>query len=187
MSDPLSWGSGLIDRYGATIVGLTIGTAAKYGMMLSEGRKPRPSGLLADILLFGMLGLIALSVGDVTALFGVSLSINARVLSGALAAVGSDRLVRLVADRYFKKVEDSLPGALSSAPSVAAIVPAGTGMPDAVQAQPGTPDDPLARAGTSLKTTFRGTTRQRPPADQIELLRQLDPARPPRSKYEDPS
>ncbi len=57
MSDPLSWGSGLIDRYGATIVGLTIGTAAKYGMMLSEGRRPRPSGLLADILLFGMLGL----------------------------------------------------------------------------------------------------------------------------------
>lgn len=174
MSDPLSWGSDLLERYGPTGIGLLIGNAAKYGMMLSEGKRPRPVNLVADTLLLGMLGLIALTFGNVVALFGLDLSMNMRVLSGSLAAVGGDRLVRMVAERYFRRVEDSLPGAIASAPSVAAVVPAGTGMPDAVQAQPGTPDDPAARAGVSLRSAYRGPTRERPPEDQIEALRALD-------------
>lgn len=174
MSDPLNWGSDLLGRYGATGVGLLIGNAAKYGMMLSEGKRPRAVNLVADLLLLFMLGVIALTIGDVAAQFGLELSSNTRVLSGALAAVGSDRLIRLVSERYLRRVEDSLPGALAAAPSVAAVVPAGTGMPDAVQAQPGTPDNPAARAGVSLRSAYRAPTRERPPEDQIEALRALD-------------
>lgn len=100
MADPLSWGAALTAKYGPTVAGLIIGSAAKYGLTLTEGRPLTWRGLLADALLLGMLGLLAILIADTFNLAG-----NARVLTGALAAVSSDRLVRLARDRFVRRIE----------------------------------------------------------------------------------
>jgi hypothetical protein len=156
-------------RNGAILAGLAIGTAAKYGLTLTEGRKLSWRGLIADMLLLGMLGLLAVIIADACNLAG-----NARVLAGALSAVSSDRLIRLARDQFIKKIETDIGASANASKATAVMVPAGVGEPDAVTMQPGTADHGTARAGTSLKHAHRGPTRQRPPEDQIELLRRLD-------------
>lgn len=156
-------------RNSAILAGLAIGTAAKYGLTLTEGRKLSWRGVLADMLLLGMLGLLAIIIADSCQLAG-----NARVLAGALSAVSSDRLIRLLRDRFLRKIETDIGTSVGASPSTAAIVPAGIGEPDAILMQPGTNDEPAARAGTALKHAHRKATRQRPPVDQIELLKRLD-------------
>lgn len=169
MADPAGLIEGWIGRNSAIIVGLTIGTAAKYGLTLTEGRKLSWRGVIADLLLLGMLGLLAVTVADWCSLTG-----NARVLVGALSAVSSDRLIRLARDRFMKRVEDELSTTVAASPVTAAQVPAGVGAPEAVSLLPGTPDRSIARAGAALRGAYRASTRQRPPADQIEALRRLD-------------
>lgn len=169
MADPAGLIEGWIGRNSAIIVGLTIGTAAKYGLTLTEGRKLSWRGVIADLLLLGMLGLLAVTVADWCSLTG-----NARVLVGALSAVSSDRLIRLARDRFLKRVEDELSTTVAASPATATEVPAGVGLPEAVRLLPGTEDKPIARAGAALRGAFRDTTRRRPPADQIEALRRLD-------------
>jgi len=169
MADPVGALSDWIARNAPIIVGLGIGTAAKYGLTLSEGRKLNLRSILADMLLLGMLGLLAVTIADWCNLTG-----NARVLVGALSAVSSDRLVRLARDRFVKKVESDLGAAIGAVPSIAAHVPAGSGEPDYVAIMPATSDTEQARAGVALKKAFRASTSQCPPADQIEALRKLD-------------
>ena len=90
-------------RYGAVAIGLAIGTAARYGLALGDGKRLTWRGILADLLLLGILGLLAVIASDWAGLTG-----NAKVLAGALAAVSSDRLVRLVRDRFEKAATDRL-------------------------------------------------------------------------------
>ena len=118
MADPVGWGSALTTRYGPTMAGLIIGTAAKYGLTLTEGRKLTWRGVIADLLLLGMLGLIAIAITEWFALTG-----NARVLAGALAAVSSDRLVRLARDRFLRRLDGDgeLGSAIRSAEAMAHV------------------------------------------------------------------
>ncbi|MGO1303186.1 MAG: hypothetical protein ACTMKV_00210 [Sphingomonas parapaucimobilis] len=96
-------------KYGATIAGLAIGTAARYGLALSEGRTLTWRGVLADLLLLGMLGLLAIAISDGAArAVGVTVGTDYRVLVGSLAAVCSDRLVRLVREHFMKRVSEEL-------------------------------------------------------------------------------
>lgn len=169
MSGPVAPFQDWLVRNSAILAGLAIGTAAKYGLTLTEGRKLSWRGVVADMLLLGMLGLLAIIIADACQLAG-----NARVLAGALSAVSSDRLIRLARDRFLRKIESDIGTSASASQSTAVMVPAGVGEPDAVTMQPGTADAGAARAGTSLKHAHRGATRQRPPEDQIELLRRLD-------------
>ena len=121
MVDPLTWLSAMSAKYGPTLAGLMIGTAAKYGLTLTEGGKLTWKGALADILLLGMLGLLAIAIGDALGLTG-----NYKVLAGALAAVSSDRLVRLARDRFMKRAGVELDAALRAAPEAVAQLPGGT-------------------------------------------------------------
>lgn len=159
-----------IGIYGPTSAGLAIGTAAKYGLTINEGRPLSWRGVLADLLLLGMLGLLAIAIADWLALTG-----NARVLAGALAAVSSDRLVRLARDRFMRRVEVET-SALGDAARAAEVtkVPAGNGEPDMIGVQPGVPDSAKARVGATLQAIHRRATTTRPPEDQIEMLRNLD-------------
>ena len=116
MADPVGWGPALTARYGPTIAGLIIGTAAKYGLTLTEGRKLTWRGVIADMLLLGMLGLIAIAITDWFSLTG-----NARVLAGALAAVSSDRLVRLARDRFLRRIDGDLAPAIRSTEAMARV------------------------------------------------------------------
>jgi predicted alpha/beta hydrolase len=88
-------------RYGAVALGLLIGTAAKYGVAINEGQTPTWRTLIADCLMLGMLGLIAVVAGDLFALTNQ----NARVFVGALAALLSARLIKMVRDKAFHRAE----------------------------------------------------------------------------------
>ena len=169
MSDPVGWLGEAGAKYGPTGVGLLIGTAAKYGLTLSEGKQVTWGGLIADLLLLGMLGLIAILIADYFDLTG-----NARVLAGALAAVSSDRLVRLARDRFMRRVEDELETTAKASPATFASVPAGKGRPRSMRVEADVADSAKARAGATLKRSFGGSKQKRPPEDQIALLRQLD-------------
>ena len=105
----MSWLNDAATRYGPIAIGLGIGTAAKQGLAIGDGKPFRWRDLFADILLLGFLGLFAISVSDQFQLTG-----NARVLMGALVAVSSDRLVRAVRKRFEQRVAseiDQLPTA----------------------------------------------------------------------------
>jgi hypothetical protein len=106
---PLGWFSALIAKYGATIAGLVIGTAAKYALALIDDRPLSKRGIVADILLLGILGLIAVTIADAAGrVLGVDVSENVRILTGSLAAVASDRLVRLYLEHFLRRVRDEL-------------------------------------------------------------------------------
>lgn len=116
----MSWAHDLASKYGPIGAGLLIGTAAKYGLTLSESQPITLRAVLADLLMQGVLGLIAIAVSDVLGLTG-----NARVFVGALAALNSARLVTWVRDNFFKRAQQlDLVGAIKSADAVAEV-PAG--------------------------------------------------------------
>lgn len=161
-------------RYGAIGAGLLIGTAAKYGLALREGNPLTWRGVVADILLLGMVGLIGLWFADWMHLDG-----DARVVVGSLAAVSSDRLIRLARSRFLEGAATSLEALAQAARAGdVAEVPAGSGDPETLRVRGPTPDDPTARAGNALRAAFRGPTRERLPLDHIELLRRLDDHKP---------
>jgi len=88
-------------RYGAIALGIGIGTSAKYGLALSEGKIPSWRGVIADCLLMGMVALLALFVTD-----RMSLSGSSATLCASLFAISSDRVIRLIRDRFERKVQE---------------------------------------------------------------------------------
>ena len=153
MADPVSWAGAAGVKYGPTAAGLLIGTAAKYGLTLSEGKRPTWKGVVADLLLLGMLGLIAIAISDAASrVVGLTVSGEMRVLVGSLAAVSSDRLVRLVRDRFMKKVETEIDATLKASPATLAEIPAG---PTA------------APASTAKLTVFRSADPRAAPLERL--------------------
>lgn len=117
MADALSWTNEAAAKYGPIAAGLLIGTAAKYGLTLSEGQPITLRGVLADMLMQGALGLIAIAASDVLGLTG-----NARVFVGALAALNSARLVTWARDTFFKRVQQQdLTGAIKATDALAEV------------------------------------------------------------------
>ncbi|WP_298690189.1 hypothetical protein [uncultured Sphingomonas sp.] len=105
----MSWWNDAAARYGPILIGLGIGTAAKQGLALNDGKAFTWRAFIADILLLGFLGVVAVSVADQFHLTG-----NAKVLMGAMTAVSSDRLVRAVRKKFEQRVAseiDQLPTA----------------------------------------------------------------------------
>lgn len=105
----MSWASDVVSRYGPVATGLAIGTAAKHGLAIQDGKAFTWRSLLVDLLLLGFLGLVAVTVSEYFTLTG-----NAKVLAGAMAAVSSDRIVRLIRQRFEQRVAaqvDRLPTA----------------------------------------------------------------------------
>lgn len=94
-----AWYDAAVQRYGAVVLGVAIGTAAKYGMSLSEGQEVSWRGVLVDVLLMGFVALMALVATDRLGLVG-----NSATLCAALFAISSDRVVRLVRERFLRKV-----------------------------------------------------------------------------------
>ena len=160
-----------LTKYGAIIGGLLIGTAAKYGLALNEGKRLTWKGALADLLLLGILGFVAVVFSD-----GLHLEGNAKVLAGAIAAVCSDRLVKLIRDRALKSAEGQMARLLPSGDREAIMrVPAGLGDPCHMDIQVPTKSSTGAeRLQSNLRQSY-GHTGDRPvPEDQIEALRRID-------------
>lgn len=100
MPAPLNDEAGWLSRYAPIAAGLLIGTAAKYGLTINEGRKLTWRAFIADMLLLGVIGLLALSVSDWLGLQG-----NPRVFVASMAAVSSDRLLRIVKRSFEQAVQ----------------------------------------------------------------------------------
>ena len=94
------WFEAFLAKYGAILFGLIVGTAARYGLILSEGRKITLRMLAADALLMGFLALAATEVVE-----RLHLSGSAAGLSSAILALASDRVIRLMRDRFLRKVD----------------------------------------------------------------------------------
>jgi hypothetical protein len=172
--EPLSTLGALGAKYGTTAIGLVLGTAAKYGLTLTEGKRLTWKGVAADLLLLGILGFIAIFIGDIAGrIFGMTVSGDVRVLTGSLAAVSSDRLVRLVREYFLKRTESELARGIKASPATSADVPAGIGEPSAVTIRPGLDDTATARAGRSLHDAYDPSTRQSVPDDMGQILAQL--------------
>lgn len=171
MAQPIDdWASAAVARYGAIGTGLLIGIAARNGLTLSEGGRLTRRALCADLLLFGMLGVIGIAIGD-----WLKLSSDDRVLLGTLIGVSGERLVRLARAAFLKRVSAEVAQLADIARAGDIVkVPAGAGVPDELGAHSGTADNPAARTGAALQAAFRSPTITRPLADQIEALRQLD-------------
>lgn len=97
------WGEALIAKYGAIVMGWAIGTAAKYGLMLGEGRKISLKTLVIDLLLMGMVVLLARWV-----IARLGLNPSDAATCAALIGLSSDRLIRMVRVWFLKRVDAEL-------------------------------------------------------------------------------
>lgn len=91
-------------KYGATAAGLAVGTAARYGLAIKAGRRFGPKDVVADLLLQGVLALIAVFITEQLHLTG-----DYQALVAALVALNSERLVKLARDHFFGRVEAAVP------------------------------------------------------------------------------
>jgi len=97
------WSEALIAKYGWIAAGILFGFAAKYGLLMKRGKKITLRMVGADILLVGMVSLIAFNL---VSRMGVEGEIAALIAS--LVAVGADRAVRLMTDRFWAQVDAAL-------------------------------------------------------------------------------
>ena len=101
-------------RYGAIAVGLMIGTAAKYGVQINDGETPTWAKFGADVLMLGLLGAIAVGISDLLAIRDQ----NGRVLAGAIAALLSARLIKMVRDKALARASQEIDRYLGSRPTI---------------------------------------------------------------------
>ncbi|WP_380873586.1 hypothetical protein [Sphingomonas sp. DBB INV C78] len=94
------WLESWIAKYGAILLGVVIGTSAKYGLTLVEGRKVTTRMIVADALLIGMVVLVARTV-----VVRLGLSDADAAMIAALFAVSSDRVIRLIRERFLRRVD----------------------------------------------------------------------------------
>lgn len=94
------WIEGIVAKYGAVVLGVGAGTAAKYKLSISDGRNLTWGEVASDLLLVPMVILIAAYVG---AKLGAEPHLQA--VLAAFLAVSSDRLIRLLRERFIQKVD----------------------------------------------------------------------------------
>lgn len=90
----------LAAKYGWIWIGLTIGLAAKYALLIKRGVRIKLSLILADVLLLPMVALIAFWLAK-----QAGAQAEAAAMMTALATVGADRIVKLYTDRFVAQVE----------------------------------------------------------------------------------
>lgn len=95
----------ILAKYGWVCVGLTFGFAAKYALLLKKGVPLRLRLVVADLLLLPMVGLIAfIGAGKIGAAAEVA------AVFACFCAVGADRLVKLLTERFLQKVDAEVRG-----------------------------------------------------------------------------
>lgn len=95
------WIEGLLAKYGAVILGVSIGTAAKYGLTLGEGRRVTRSELLSDLLLVPFMVLLSAWIGSKLGADPMNMTIWA-----AFIAISSDRVIRLLRERFIQRIAE---------------------------------------------------------------------------------
>lgn len=98
---PMSpWFDAFVAKYGGIAFGIAVGTTAKWALVMAEGRSLTWRMVAIDFLLAPMVALLTVYL---TAKLGMDPQGGAML--GALLAVTSDRVVRLVRVRFLQKVD----------------------------------------------------------------------------------
>jgi drug/metabolite transporter (DMT)-like permease len=92
-------------RYAAPVVGVLIGTAARYGEALKQNKPLSWRGFLGDVLLLGIVVVLAILFSDLIRAQG-----NYKVVVGALTAFSAERLIRLVQAKFEARAASALDG-----------------------------------------------------------------------------
>jgi hypothetical protein len=90
-------------KYGWVWIGVTVGFAAKYALLIKKGVKVRPWLVFADLLLLPLVALIAYWMAT-----RIGWDAEARALLSAFCAVSADRLVKLLTDRFLARVDSEV-------------------------------------------------------------------------------
>lgn len=93
-------GEALIAKYGTLVGGWFIGTAAKYGLAIGEGRKVTRRMIMADILLMGLVVLLCRWLVQ-----WIGLDPAGAATIAALVGLQSEPIIRLVRIKFLKRVE----------------------------------------------------------------------------------
>jgi hypothetical protein len=97
------WAEALLAKYGWIAAGVLFGFAAKYGLLMKRGRPIGWRMVMADVLLVGMVYLIAYNL-----VLRIGVAGEAAGLIAAFVAVGADRAVRIMTDRFWGQVDSAL-------------------------------------------------------------------------------
>lgn len=97
------WIEGLAAKYGAIAFGVAAGTAAKYGLMMAEGRKLTARIFMTDVLLVGMVVLIASNAVERMGVDG-----QGAAMVAASIAIASDRVIAMLRTRFLRQVDAHL-------------------------------------------------------------------------------
>lgn len=97
------WFEAALAKYGWVVVWAIFGFAAKYGLLIKKGKPVTARMVVADTLTLGVVVLIALNIIEKLGVRG-----EAGALVTALIAVGADRGIRMLADRFWRQVGATL-------------------------------------------------------------------------------
>lgn len=97
------WVEMALAKYGAIVAGWFIGTAAKYGLTLGEGRKITVRMVVIDVLLMGFVVLLSRWVIE-----RLGLNPGDAATIAALIGLSSERIIRLVRQWFLKRADDYL-------------------------------------------------------------------------------
>ena len=101
MGRPMSpWFEAFVAKYGGITLGIGIGTAAKWALTLAEGRSLTWRMITIDFLLAPMVALMTVYASG-----RLGMDPQTGAMLGALFAVTSDRVVRLIRVRFLQKVD----------------------------------------------------------------------------------
>lgn len=98
------WFEAAVIKYGWIWVGVAFGFGAKYGLIMKRGKPITARMIVADAL---MIGIVALVAYWIVSRMGVDH--EAAALVTALVAVGADRGVQRLTDRFWQQVETAMP------------------------------------------------------------------------------
>lgn len=101
-------------KYGAVVVGVGIGTAAKYRLNMGEGRVVTRKEVLADLLLVPFVIMLAAYVGT-----KLSADPHLMAIIASFMSLSADRLIRMLRERFLQRVDQEVAGRASQLLGVA--------------------------------------------------------------------
>lgn len=104
MNDPSSlWPSlitGFFSKHAAVIFGLAVGSAAKFGRMLSEGAKPSWSQVFGHVMMMAMVGLVATFLTDIASIDEPTW----RAFTASILAIAANDVIKYLATRGWRQL-----------------------------------------------------------------------------------
>lgn len=90
---------GFLAKHSAVLFGLAVGTAAKFGRMISTGVRPTGLEVAGHCLMMAMVGLVATVITDATGIDDP----NARAFTASILAIAANDVIKYLASRGWQR------------------------------------------------------------------------------------